>query len=317
MESQTDSGPKFLNSNDWLSIIFHNSQDLIWCINLDFALVFGNEAFQNHTELFTGYRLKPGESVFHYLKDSEVKSEWEGYYRQVINEGKTLQIDIRTRKLPQTRYINYTLAPVLNNAVEIMGVSVIGRDVTQYKKCSEEALKANELLKLTEKLVLSGSWEYFPEDGTLNWSEQVYALHDLQPEDFEGHTQDLLYASVQCYRPEDRPRLLEAFDRCLSEGLPYDLEFSFQTQKGKPIWVRTIGVPEIKNGKVVKVKGIVKDITLQKNKDSALRSSEMKFRQLVEQAAEMLFLHDMKGNIVDVNKASVQQIGRASCRERV
>lgn len=51
------------------------------------------------------------------------------------------------------------------------------------------------------------------------------------------------------------------------------------------------------------------DVTSSRQQTDALRYSEMKFRALIEQAAEMLFLHDMKGNIVEVNKAAIKQTG--------
>ncbi|MBN2283823.1 MAG: PAS domain S-box protein [Deltaproteobacteria bacterium] len=41
----------------------------------------------------------------------------------------------------------------------------------------------------------------------------------------------------------------------------------------------------------------------------ALRESESKFRSLVEQAAEMLFLHDTSGRIIDVNRETIRNTG--------
>ncbi len=40
-----------------------------------------------------------------------------------------------------------------------------------------------------------------------------------------------------------------------------------------------------------------------------LKQSEAKFRALVDQAAEMLFLHDLNGKLIDVNQAAVKQTG--------
>ncbi len=50
-------------------------------------------------------------------------------------------------------------------------------------------------------------------------------------------------------------------------------------------------------------------ITELKRAENALRASENKFRSLVEQAAEMLFLHDMEGNLVEVNLAAIENTG--------
>ena len=57
------------------------------------------------------------------------------------------------------------------------------------------------------------------------------------------------------------------------------------------------------------LEGSIMDVTDRKKAEEALRESENKFRSLVEQAAEMLFLHDQSGRIVDVNQAAVSKTG--------
>ena len=55
--------------------------------------------------------------------------------------------------------------------------------------------------------------------------------------------------------------------------------------------------------------GIATDVTDYKRSEKALLESEVKFRTLVDQAPAALFLHDMDGNIVDVNKATLNHYG--------
>jgi PAS domain S-box-containing protein len=64
-------------------------------------------------------------------------------------------------------------------------------------------------------------------------------------------------------------------------------------ESGKRLYVQSIGI----------------DRTEQKRVSEELRQSEHKFRSLVEQAAEMLFLHDTEGRILDVNLAAVKNTG--------
>lgn len=63
------------------------------------------------------------------------------------------------------------------------------------------------------------------------------------------------------------------------------------------------------NGNIEKIVATFLDITHQKNAEDAVQQSEHKFRSLVEQAAEMLFLHETNGKIVDVNKAAEKNTG--------
>ena len=57
------------------------------------------------------------------------------------------------------------------------------------------------------------------------------------------------------------------------------------------------------------LRGIMVDISDRKLAEEQLRKSEKKFRSLVEQAGEMLFLHDLNGKLIDVNFAAVKNTG--------
>ncbi|MCF7837541.1 MAG: PAS domain S-box protein [Candidatus Marinimicrobia bacterium] len=48
---------------------------------------------------------------------------------------------------------------------------------------------------------------------------------------------------------------------------------------------------------------------MKRQMEQALRESEEKFRTLVEEAAEMLFLHDLEGRVVEVNRAACERTG--------
>lgn len=54
---------------------------------------------------------------------------------------------------------------------------------------------------------------------------------------------------------------------------------------------------------------IVLDITERKNAETALKESENRFRNLVEQAIDIMFLSDFKGNIIDVNNTTCDKLG--------
>jgi len=54
---------------------------------------------------------------------------------------------------------------------------------------------------------------------------------------------------------------------------------------------------------------VIRDITLQKKAEEALKESEMKFRSFVDNAADILLVHDFNGKIVDVNKRASESLG--------
>ena len=87
------------------------------------------------------------------------------------------------------------------------------------------------------------------------------------------------------------------------------VEFEAVHQDGHIFPVEVWATPLKKEGKYDGLLCVVRDITERKESEKNLKESEEKFRSLVEQAAEMLFLHDINGQILDVNLASEKNTG--------
>ncbi len=150
--------------------------------------------------------------------------------------------------------------------------------VTEQKEAQARLQRSERLLRDGETLARIGGWEYQVDNGQMFWTEGLFHLHDFEPApDFDHIAQ-----SVNCYRPEDRETILRAFNACIEEGRAYDLVFPFVSARQQHKWIRTRTAPVIEQGQVVKVVGIVMDITEQKETETALQAS---LRQAEELAA--------------------------------
>lgn len=63
------------------------------------------------------------------------------------------------------------------------------------------------------------------------------------------------------------------------------------------------------DGSIIGLMGFARDVTEQRQAEAGLRESEQKFRRLVEQATDGFFLHDEKGNFLDVNEQACRSLG--------
>jgi PAS domain S-box-containing protein len=54
---------------------------------------------------------------------------------------------------------------------------------------------------------------------------------------------------------------------------------------------------------------VILDITDQKRAEAGLRQGEERFRNLVENASDIIYVHDLKGNYISINQAAERIFG--------
>lgn len=208
-------------------------------------------------------------------------------------------------------YIDVTAVLILEEGkiVRVIGVS---RDITGRKRMGEALRKSEALLSATERLSKVGGWEWDIEKKTMFCTDEVYRIHDLEPDEVIQDSAEFMAMSLQCYDPEERPAMEAAFRRCLEMGEPFDLEFPFTAVKGRRLYVRTTARPVFENEKIIKVVGNIMDVTERKQVERALRESEERFRAIFDHAAVGMALTSVSGHILKVNEAFCSFLGYSS-----
>lgn len=87
----------------------------------------------------------------------------------------------------------------------------------------------------------------------------------------------------------------------------YQLEIITKDGRRVPVEISTQLIYE--DGKPVGVQGIAREITKRKRAEEALRESEERYRELFENANDLVYTHDMKGNFTSLNKAGERITG--------
>lgn len=208
------------------------------------------------------------------------------------------------------RVVDYHLYPIAEADGTIGRIAVVGRDVTAQRS-AEEALRASQmLLNRTMRVGKMGGWEWDVASNSIYWSEETYRLHGFSPSDFKPGSAEHINRSLACYDRANAAVVHAAFRNCVEQGESYDIEVPFTSAKGQSLWVRT-GAEAIRDadGAVIRVVGYITDISERRASEEALRQSEEKFRTLVDEAAEMLFVHDLDGRICEVNRAAAEGTG--------
>lgn len=209
---------------------------------------------------------------------------------------------------------NYViLESTYNNLIEepaVDGIVVNSRDITD-RMAAQNALKKSEaLLKESQIIAKMGSWEFDLIDNKLIWSEELFHVfqRDIKkgPPTLEELTEDLL--------PESKDLLLKAIELSVSKGQEYNVDYG-RRLKGKIQYLNSICNPiKDKSGKVVKLKGIIMDITSRKEAEERLLESEEWFKTIFNTSRDG-FVVELNEKVFYVNDALVKLFGYNSQKE--
>ena len=132
-------------------------------------------------------------------------------------------------------------------------------DLTRRIRIEAEVQRAAEMLRRTGELANIGGWELDLTTMQVEWSEQVFRIHEL-PQGPSPRLED----TMQYYGPTGRPELQAAIEAAARDGAPWDLELPFVTAKGNARWLRAQGVAVCDDGRPVRLLGAFQDITEKK-----------------------------------------------------
>lgn len=174
------------------------------------------------------------------------------------------------------------------------------------KKADTELAQNKALLDATGRMARVGGWELDAETLEVTWTEETYRIHEIPL-----YQKPPLQEAIRFFHPEDRPKLERAIQRALDHAEPYDMEIRFITAKGNHLWTRTKCLPEIVDGKIVKLKGMFQDITPRKRAEEKYKESDIKLQEAVKAGNIGLWDWDLVTNKVFYSAEWKSQIGYA------
>jgi PAS domain S-box-containing protein len=206
---------------------------------------------------------------------------------------------------------DYILKENLSRLGTAIANSIIKLKLAIEKKATEEKLQKSELrLQKAQLIAHIGNWELDLSTKLIWASDEAYRIYGLKN---EGHEipYDLIKKSPL---PEYRGILDEALDRLLKYNEPYEAEFKIKCANNgaiRSVYSKAELLLE-NDGERVKIIGVIQDITDRKKSEEALKESEEKFRSIMENSADAIFITDQQGKYVYTNKAVTAMLGFTS-----
>ena len=320
-------------------LLVESSTDMLFTVDLNGRFLFVNKAFKK----CLGYSKKEmmkinGFSLVHPDDREKVRRQ----FGQIIS-GKTVDNMEYRYKAKAGKYIHIlnNAAPISDFQGKIVAALGIARDISPRKKMEEELQKAHdelehrvavrtaELLKLNEKL----NKEIIDRkriEKALRESEEKYraifeSFHDVYYRTEKQGLVTIISPSVRThagYDPEDiigypvtdfylNPEDRETFVQKLKEkGAVNDYELKLKAKDGSVIETSmSAHIIFRDDGEPAGVEGVLRDITERKRAEEALKESEEKYRDLVENLTEVIYALKPSGEVIYVSPAVKSLIG--------
>ena len=151
-----------------------------------------------------------------------------------------------------------------NNPVRMSGTV---QDITEQKEKDDQISLSLEQMNQAQKMSHIGNWDWDVVSNKIIWSDELYRLYDLTPEEFNSTFEDF----VKNVHPEDRDMINNKISQALRDKKPFDFDHRIVNKNGKIRILRFHGIMVTdKNGHVIKMSGTGQDITERKEKDNKI-----------------------------------------------
>lgn len=205
-------------------------------------------------------------------------------------------------------WIRWEIHPWYRYTGEVGGIILFSEVITE-KKIAQEVIKRNEeRFNLAIMATKDGIWDW-----NILTNDEYFSPRwcEILGYDFDDSSLPHTYqAWAERIYPDHYDHVMEALKAHLEKNEPYDVEYLHKHKSGQYRWQKSIGQALFnEEGKPVRMVGSISDITERKNAEERMKESEEKYRSLVEQASDAIFINDQDGNLLDANSKACEMLG--------
>ncbi len=178
-------------------------------------------------------------------------------------------------------WLQSTVTPVVDpESGEIVEFQSATRDITQWLETKQRIEESERMLAHAQRLSRMGSWERDLRTGKVTWSDGLYEIFGLQPDQFEPTYESFL----ERIHGRDRDRVRQLIDEAGSDDATIEFECSIVRPNGEVRMIEARREAIVEDGEVVLARGTVQDVTERRRAAAAL---EQMHRELEFKTAEL------------------------------
>jgi len=274
----------------------------------DFRIVYANERCAE----ITGYTLEellslPTEKVIKLVHPEDRALVWGRFKDRLQGKDVPSQYEYRgIRKDGSIRWLE-----MFSSLIEYHGKSAVQAaivDITERKQAEEELWKSEESYKNLIETARDVIFTLSPYGVITSLNSAFNVITGWSRADWVGKPFNPLV------HQDDLPLAMEKFKYSLQGELSESFELRIRTMPGGYVTGEFVLAPQIRNGKVVNILGIARDITERKRTEESLRESEERYRTAIENSNDGVSI-TKEGLHLYVNKKFLEIFGYENAEE--
>lgn len=304
---------KLYQSEKQYRLLAENSADVIFVVDLDLKTTYispsiekmiGVDAETNKSKSFMDFLTPDSQHKVTKLVedhfDQELRKEIGSEriitfeYQMIHNDGHLVDVEARVRALRSEEQV-------------VIGFTGIARDISERKQLEKYLMESENRFRKVVEESQAVVWET-DKNGLFTYVSPVsFQMSGYKPEELVGklHFYDLHPEENREYFKQDA---LQFF--ALEESFK-DVINTIVDKDGSIIIVSSTGYPNYdKNGNYSGYRGVNHDVTERVNAQNELNKSESHLRALMEAATESIFLIDLEGKLLSLNKVTAERLGK-------
>jgi len=287
-----------------LASLVESSHDAIVGINLEGIVMSWNhgatELYGYSSEEMVGKPVTPFippdrplqlPQILEKIRKGENISEYETY--RICKDGRRVDVSL-------------SISPIFDDTRQMTGFVSIARDITRRKQTEQALLTSEEKFRQLAENISEVFWIVSAAAPGLLYVSPAY-------EQVWGRTCESLYRSplswAESIHPDDVQKALKTNQRQL-RGEKVDSVYRIHTPDGQEKWIRDRAFPvRDAAGQLTRIVGLAEDISARKLAEERLRASEERYRELFENASDLVYTFDLDLHITSLNRMAEQTIG--------
>lgn len=269
-----------------------------------FHMKSGKKIWSEQFTSIIGYEADEFEDInwdfwFELMSADETEKTRQKYYSKLYDKSysfrKELQLKHKKGHYIWVIVVGNVFSFDSNNEAEWMGGIIY--DITERKNLEFSGKKFEGLMPQVNNAAKIGIWEVNMATKEVYFSDELKKIIGV-PQTF---VPSFKYGFEFINEGENRRKIISAVRKAIKKGVNYDLEVEATNLSGEPVWIRSIGITEFREGKCSRFYGFLQDISEKKNFRRELAIKEELFKKTFFYAPYGMAITDLDGNISQVN----------------